>query len=158
MKPIRRAKTATDKDDSNPNQVVKVTSLGTTLEAHVELPYGLSANPPVGTDGLIVPVNNDSSDLAFLPYNGDTRTSGLKSGEVTVGNTTLGSQLAFNADGKIALGNTAGELFDELDKTLGQLQSATTATMMGPQPLDPATQAYLTNARGILALMKGVLL
>jgi hypothetical protein len=61
------------------------------------------------------------------------------------------------ANGKIALGNQAGELLDLFDQLISTLQTATVSTALGPQPLDPATQATLTQLKTTLSLMKGSL-
>lgn len=58
-------------------------------------------------------------------------------------------------DGRIELGTTAVGLLALLDSLLSLLQSAVVATALGPQPLDPATQAQLVIIQNQLAQIKG---
>lgn len=57
--------------------------------------------------------------------------------------------------GKVELGAAGIGLLDLIDQLIAALQSGVVATVMGPQPLDPATQLLLTNIKTQLALIKG---
>lgn len=58
-------------------------------------------------------------------------------------------------DGKIEFGTASTGLLDLLDQLIEALQTGVVATALGPQPLDPATQATLEVIKTQLALIKG---
>lgn len=57
-------------------------------------------------------------------------------------------------NGRAELGNASGELLALFDDAIAALETATTATALGPQPLDPATMTALGLVRSALASMK----
>lgn len=72
------------------------------------------------------------------------------------------AQVSLATTGHVAIGRrtSAGvtvELLDLFDQVLARLQLATTATMLGAQPLDPTTLALLAAVRTNLATIRGVL-
>lgn len=64
--------------------------------------------------------------------------------------------IEITADGKIKIRNQAGaDLLSSLSDLVGALQSATTMTTMGPQPLDVATQTKLATIKTQIDSLKG---
>src|SRR5690554_3610594 len=57
--------------------------------------------------------------------------------------------------GKVELGTAGIGLLDLLEQLISALQTGVVATVLGPQPLDPATQLLLTNIKTQLGLIKG---
>lgn len=75
-------------------------------------------------------------------------------GEAMILGEVDGAQLKIK-DGRITFGTSGSDVLSLLDDLLGLLQTATVATSLGPQPLDPAAQAEITNIRAALGLIKG---
>lgn len=63
--------------------------------------------------------------------------------------------LALQPNGKVALGTSAVELLSLVNDIISALQTATVATGIGPQALDPATQTQLTVTKNLLGQIKG---
>lgn len=59
--------------------------------------------------------------------------------------------------GLLALGNSAGELFDLLDQLLAALEKTYTITAIGNQPLSEATAGTFTQLRNVVGQIKGSL-
>jgi len=96
------------------------------------------------------------SDCVAYPQGPRSRSGALASAtdDTMVLGEDAGAQLRIGA-GKITLGTPAAELLDLVDQLIGALQTAMTATVMGPQPLDPATQATLASIKLLLTQIKG---
>lgn len=56
--------------------------------------------------------------------------------------------------GKVYLGSSTVDVVGTLDALIGALQTALTATALGPQPLDPVTQTTLATLKTQLATIK----
>ena len=63
-------------------------------------------------------------------------------------------QIRISNAGKLAIGTPTAELVTMLGDLVSALQSAMVATLAGPQPLDPATQATLTSLAAAIAGLK----
>lgn len=93
----------------------------------------------------------DLSDAFAIPiYIGGAPSSGREIGETGAG----GRKLRFTDSG-VRLGTPSADVLDVLAGLIQALQSAVTATMSGPQPLDPATQAQLTALLAELNQVRG---
>ena len=64
------------------------------------------------------------------------------------------SRMEITASGKFRMTNGENDVLDVLDGILSALQSATTLTALGPQPLDAATLASLANLQANLATLR----
>lgn len=64
------------------------------------LPYGLSSSPPVGTPGIILQIGTSKKEI-FIPLSNETRTKGIKSGEVIIENPATNSRVHFKENGDI---------------------------------------------------------
>jgi hypothetical protein len=62
------------------------------------LPYGLYANPPVGTPLILMSKNGVEANLAGIPYGQKDRFKNLKEGEVKIGNPVSGAYILFSED------------------------------------------------------------
>ena len=74
-----------------------------------------------------------------------------KSGSIEI---TDGTAKCNIAGGKILLGSNSVNALDVLNDLISALQSAVTATAIGPQPLDPGTQATLVQLATQLGTIK----
>lgn len=95
------------------------------------------------------------SDCVAFPQGPGSKSAPLQSAtdDALVIGEDQGAQIRIR-DGKIAVGTPTAELLDLLDQLIGALQTTMTATVMGPQPFDPATQATLTSIKALLAQIK----
>lgn len=117
---------------------------------------GIDSNPPLLSRATVVELDGYSAVVAVDDNVPKTALPGGAELYSSLAGVKLG-RVKLSPDGKLAIGNSFGELFDLFDQNLAALQTATTTTSLGPQPLDPATQATLTALRVIVALMKGSL-
>lgn len=91
------------------------------------------------SDALAIPIGDPPGDPVEAAPEGSTE---LRRDD--------GAFFRVNDDGTIAIGTDSDELVS-IGKTLVEtLQSATVATAIGPQPLDPSTQSVLTNLQSKL--------
>lgn len=67
------------------------------------------------------------------------------------------AKLKLTADGKVAVGSSEAEFLDLVDQLLGMLLTATTPTMIGPQPLSIVPGGQLLDLRNKLTLIRGSL-
>jgi hypothetical protein len=139
-------------------QQVLVESGGFQNMCYVATPLGISLAVPAEALGLKMQTGEESGNTVFFPLEGQSRISGLVPGDMVLHNPLIpGTQLALNADGKLAFGNDIGEVLSILQNVIADLQAATVNTSLGPQPLDAATQLKLLVAEQTLELMKGSL-
>lgn len=113
-------------DDSGAVQKVQLAPSG--LETRDNLPrlaeYGLTSNPPVGTDALIVNVGGDTSNGAVVGTNHqETRPTGLQPGETMLFNGPAGTSL-YLANGQIVL-NANGQPVNVNGATVVTITAAT---------------------------------
>lgn len=97
----------------------------------------------------------DLSDGFAIPGLFSSNNAGLADSNNVVLQSSGGAKLNLNADGKLALGNTAAELLDLFEQTLTGLEAALTSTSIGLQPL--VNKATFTAIKSALSNLKGAL-
>lgn len=109
---------------------------------------GLLAFPKPSSKPNATPV--EGGVFYFGKEDGSTFLKVHESDDIEASNGTAFAKV--NSDGTIELGQDAAELVNlthsiasDLQSLISGLQSAVTATVLGPQPLDPATQTTLGN-------------
>lgn len=75
-------------------------------------------------------------------------------GDLVIGRSSTGVQIRVKANGKLSIANTTADLLGIIDNLAAALQSATTLTALGAQPLDAATQTALATFRSQLGTLK----
>lgn len=98
---IKRALVTLSSKDNEKFQRMQVQYFGKTTNIEVLFPYGLNANPPEGSLALLIPINNDDSNMTAFIYDPTTRFKDLKQGEVAIGNPTTKARIEFSEDGSI---------------------------------------------------------
>lgn len=87
-----------------------VTYKGKDTDAVRQSVYGVSSNPPIGSNGLLFQVDGSSStSYAILDYM-TGRFKNLSSGEVQIGNYLTQASIKFDALGNVAVNVPSGDL------------------------------------------------
>lgn len=99
---------------------------------------------------------HDIADAFAVPLNisSNTRRPAADASDLVLTHRTGGLELRITPDGRVHLGTGAADVLGLLDALLEALQTAVTATALGPQPLDPATQTQLAVIRAALSTIR----
>lgn len=99
---------------------------------------------------------HDAADAFAIPLNisTGTRRPSADADDLVIAHRTGGLELRVTPDGRVHIGTASADVLGLLDGLLGALQTAVTATALGPQPLDPATQTQLAALRASLATIR----
>ena len=113
--------------DTGEIQLVKVSTVeGDTQDGIERLqPFGLSSNPPVGSEAVIMYFGGNREDgIVLMVDSGANRPTGLEAGEAQFYSEFAG-YVKSNKDGKLELSGTAGTAvrFSSLETAFNQLKS-----------------------------------
>lgn len=92
---IKRAFTSANVEDSSTYPLIQLACNNKISEAERFSPYGLSSNPKVGSQGIVIKIGGKEEDKFFLSYDPLNRDKNLKPGEVSIGSPDTGSKIKF---------------------------------------------------------------
>jgi len=99
-------------DDDGEIQIVKVSGIANEVKPDIERiqDYGLTSNPPVGGESVVLYFGGDRSDgVVIKTDSGEHRITSLNSGEVCL-YSQHGQQILLNEDGEIVATNDNGSI------------------------------------------------
>ena len=111
----------------------------------------LADPPPQASDTDLVLAKDDGSCEVRLAADSTVTVS---SGGATVTVRDGSIDIHAGVGGKVRVRNSSADLVALVDQLAGALQTALVTTLLGPMPLDPATQATLAQIRALLATLK----
>lgn len=101
---IKRVYISNATADDTTFQTVQVTYLGKTVNADLLMPYGIAANPPLDSPGIMLTIGaQDDNRVSMVGTSPAIRMKGLKDGEMAVGNFKKGNFVIFKESGAIEL-------------------------------------------------------
>lgn len=103
---IKRAVISNPTDDSNIYCITNVNYYEKNSLVEMIFPYGMSANPPAGTIGLLFNINGHESNRAFIPYAVSNRFKDLEITGVIFGNPASQIYIIFGDNGNILIKST----------------------------------------------------
>ncbi len=124
-------------------------------EAETMLPYGFTANPPDGSEAIVIQVGGDAGNAVVLTMqHRDQRPTGLAKGEVAL---HMGADVKVHlkADGKVYLGSSAASdpvaLSSKVDAEIDRIWDVLTSWTVAPQDGGAALQAAaIAASAGVL--------
>ena len=93
----------TTTSDEGLDSVGQVQFMNKTTDTAIVMPYGISANAPKDSNALTFSVGGSAQNKASIPYNSENRFTGLKEGEVKIGNFVTRCSIIFKEDGGVEL-------------------------------------------------------
>jgi len=143
-------------DDGKPLQLVQIVGLAGEAADDVPhlQPYGLTAVPLPGAEGLALTVGGAASHRVLVAVDDRrVRPTGLLPGEVMLYG-PLGQQVHLTALGKIKIGNDTAELLDVVHQLLDYVQTKISFSNGGGPTGPPSNAAELLLTRAALELLK----
>lgn len=101
MNNIKIAKTQDKVIDNKLYPIVNVKYLNREANSAIAEIYGVHGSAPVGTQCVMLIINNDEANRIIIPLSAQTRTRDLEEGEFECGNFVIGSIINFDKDGNI---------------------------------------------------------
>jgi phage baseplate assembly protein V len=106
---IRRAFVSLVGGDTDAAPLTQINSRGIASDSEVMEPYGYHYQPPVDSLGLVFLVEGHEEAKVTMAYAPNLRPTGLKSGEVVLGNFAQSATIYFDQSGKITV-NAPGDV------------------------------------------------
>lgn len=95
-----------EQKDGNQFYNAQVSYMSMVNESVIWYPYGMAANTPIDSFGITFNITGNQENQVTFPYSWDKRFTGLKSGEVIVGNPVKQTSIKFDEDGNITITST----------------------------------------------------
>ena len=142
------------------HQTADVSLLGVEQRAVIFSPFGLYSFPEKKSIATLLQCGGKEESLIALLFDPSQRPKNMKEGDV--GLATGKMSLMLHKNGTIEIKGASDEILNLLSDFMEEemsvveaLMSATVATALGAQPLDPDTIISLTTAWGNMAVIKG---
>jgi len=98
---IKIAKTQAEVNDNKLFPIVNVSYLEKDADVAIAESYGVHGSAPIGTQCVMLIINNDEANRIIIPLSAQTRTRDLEENEFECGNFVIGSIINFDKDGNI---------------------------------------------------------
>ncbi len=100
---VKVTKFVSPQKDGNNFYNAQLEYLGMSNEGGILYPYGLFANPPANAMGVTFNIMADQTNQVTIPFHPLKRFTGLKPGEVIVGNADTQTSIKFDEDGNVTI-------------------------------------------------------